>query len=143
MGFAVTGDTTDPPVAGRPPATDDSNARTEDWHGVSPVRATALTQIVQGSFRQRVETTGGGVFLDLVVPRGGVKLGEPHPKCGEFRRRKPANGVLDFSYRTHLTQLTPLGRPAQPGRRLRQRAADGRGDHAQFLHQQGELFRLQ
>ena len=114
MGSAVAVDETHPPVAGRPPAVDDSNARTEDWRGVSPIGATALPQIVQGFVRQRIETTRGGIVLNLAVPPSSVKPGEPRPERGEFRGGKSANGILDLPNRTHVTKLTPLDRPAQP-----------------------------
>jgi len=114
VGSAVAVDKTDPLVAGRPPAVDDSNARTGDWHGVSPVGAAALPQIVQGFVRRRIETARGGIFLNLAVPPSSVKLGEPRPEHGEFRGGKSANGVLDLPNRAHVTKLTPLDRPAQP-----------------------------
>jgi len=113
VGPAVAVDKTDPPVAGRPPAVADSNARTEDWRGVSPIGAAALPQIGQGFFRQRIETTRGGIFLNLAVPPSSVELGEPRPERGEFRGGKSTNGILDFPNRAHVTKLTPLGRPAQ------------------------------
>jgi hypothetical protein len=89
-------------------------ARTEDWHGVSPIGAAPLPQIVQGFFRQRIETARGGIFLSLAVAPSTVKLGEPRPEHGEFRGGKSANGILDLSNRAHITKLTPLDRPAQP-----------------------------
>lgn len=88
--------------------------RTEDWHGVSPIGAAALPQIVQGFVRQRIETARGGIFLNLAVPPSSVELGEPRPERGEFRGGKSANGILDLSNRAHVTKLTPLDRPAQP-----------------------------
>jgi len=96
--------------------------RTEDWHGVSPIGAAALPQIVQGFVRQRIETTRGGIFLNLAVSPGTVKLGKPRPERGEFRGGKSANGILDLPNRAHVAQLTPLNRPAQPPWFLAQQA---------------------
>jgi hypothetical protein len=88
--------------------------RTEDWRGVSPIGAAALPQIGQGFVRKRIETTRGGIFLNLAVPPSTVKLGEPRPERAEFRGGKSANGILDLPNRAHITKLTPLDRPAQP-----------------------------
>jgi len=84
------------------------------WLGVSPIGAAALPQIVQGFVGQRIETTRGDIFLNLAVPCGSVQLGDPRPKCGEFLRGKPANGILDLFNRAHATKLTSPGRSAQP-----------------------------
>ncbi|MBI3698115.1 MAG: hypothetical protein HY238_25180 [Acidobacteria bacterium] len=76
------------------------------WHGVSPIGAAALAQIAPGFICQRIETTRRDIFLNLAVPQGTVKLGEPRPKFSEFPGGKSANGILDLSDCAHATKFT-------------------------------------
>jgi hypothetical protein len=114
-GFAAIVGKTRPPAAGCLPEDRGSTARTLGWRGASPIRAAALSQIIQGFVSQRIESTGSDIFLNLAVPSGSVQLGEPRPKCGEFLRGKPANSILDLFKRAHKTKFTPPDKSAQPG----------------------------
>ena len=72
-------------------------------------------QIAQSFLCQRLQATRRDVFLNLAVPQGTVKLGEPRSKFSEFSGGKSANSVLDLSNGAHTTKSTSLGQQGATG----------------------------
>ena len=64
----------------------DSNAKTSDSRGASPLRAASLAEVVERFVGERVQTTANDVLFDPVVPRIRIEFRKPSPECGEFIR---------------------------------------------------------
>jgi hypothetical protein len=62
----------------------DSNAKTLDSRGASPLRAAPLAEIVERFVSESVQTSANDVFFDPAIPRIRIEFREPFPECGEF-----------------------------------------------------------
>src|SRR3954452_14717737 len=95
--------------AGPPPAGPGSRPRIAASPGASSVRAPARARLPAGLLGQPVEPAGRHVGLELAVPFGRVKFGEPRSELGPFLVGQSADGLFELLDGAHAVRI-----PAPP-----------------------------
>jgi hypothetical protein len=73
--------------------------------GASQIRAAPFPQVTDGLIRESIETTGGDILLELLVPRGGIEAEKPIAKRGQIVARELLDGILDVKNGAHVWRI--------------------------------------
>ena len=90
-------------------------ARISDWRDASQIPATSFAQIADGFICKSVRVSRRNISLELLVPRGGIELGEPIPKGGKFLAGETTDGDFDFMNGAHARKMSRIGFEANAG----------------------------